>query len=470
MIYSIPTIVSRGMALLLVPVYTRILSPSDFGALDLFLVFGSLVSLTIALEVSQGLARFYSDEPNSALKRVYASTALWFSLICYGLFVIVALTGSQVLSVWLTGQRGLETVFQIAVVFIGLNGVFYFVQNQLRWELRSRRYAEASLLSSFVTAASAIGFAYGLDLGLAGFLWGMTFGALVGTIYGISCLRESFVMQFDSGRLWQMLRYSIPLVPAGLAVWLNTYFDRMMITHFLSLNEVGLYGVGYRLASVVGLLVVGVQAALTPLVLSHHREVTTPSELAKIFRLFLSAALLMFLTLSLFAGDILVLIATPDFYSSAALVIYLVPAIMLAQMYIFAPGINIARKTHLFIWINLAGVVVNISLNWYLIPIWGIIGAAVATLVGSGSVFGLFMILSQRFYKIPHDWANLCAAVALATSLAVLLSMMAPSGALKWLLNVLALGVTIYGLIVLGLVRKDEIMHAMQVTLGKRVP
>jgi O-antigen/teichoic acid export membrane protein len=462
-IYSIPTFVSRGLALLLVPVYTRILSPADFGVLDMLFVFGGLVNLTVALEVSQGMARFYADEPDAACKRAYASSAFWFTVACYGLFVMLALSGSQLLSVWVTGQDGLEAVFRIAVVYIGLNGVFYLIQNQFRWELRSRRYAEASMLSTFVTAAAAVGFSYGLNWGLTGFLWGMTLGALAGVLYGLCWLRSTYAWQLDGARLGQMLRYSMPLVPAGLAVWLGSYLDRLMINHYLSLNEVGLYGVGYRLSSIVGLVVVGVQGALTPLVLTHYREPGAASQLAVIFRLFLAGALMMFLTLSLFARDIMVLMTTPDFYGSAALVIYLVPGAMLAQMYIFAPGINIAKKAHLYIWLNLAGVLVNATLSWCLIPLWGIVGAAVATLTGSGCVFVLFMYISQRLYAVPHDWKRLMAATAIAVTLAALIPSFATTGGLHWLLNLLVLVAMVCGLFGLGLVRKEEVMIAKRV-------
>ncbi len=358
-IYAIPTFVSRGLAFLLVPLYTRILNPSDFGALDMLLVFGGLVNLTVAFEISQGAARYYMDEPDLGRKRAIVSSAFWFTVGCYGLFMLLALAGGRVLSEWVTGQQGLESVFRAGVIYIGINGIFYLVQNQFRWELNSRRYAETSLLATFATAAAVIGFAYGLDWGLQGFLWGMALGAGLGMAYGLWWLRHSIAWSFDRQRLWVMLKYSLPLVPSGIAVWVGGYMDRMMINHYLTLNEVGVYGIGFRLSSIVGLVVAGVQGALMPLVYAHYREPDTPLQLARIFRMFLAFALLVFLALSLFARDILVLMTTPDFYGAAILVIYLVPAAMLAQMYIFAPGIGIAQRTHLYIWLNLAGAVVN---------------------------------------------------------------------------------------------------------------
>ncbi|TSE31336.1 oligosaccharide flippase family protein [Tepidimonas taiwanensis] len=469
-IYTIPAAVSRGLGLLLVPIYTRILSPEDYGTLDMLMVFGGLVNLTVALEVSQGVARFYAVETSSARKRSLASTAFWFTLGCYGLFVLLGLAGSRVLSPWVTGRDGLESIFRIAVFGIGLNGVFYLIQNQFRWELRSRRYTETNLLMSFVTLVAAVGFAYGLDWGLVGVLWGTVLGSLAGVVYGLSWLRTSYGWQFDCALLWRMLRFSIPLVPSGLMVWMSTYLDRLMINHYLSLHEVGLYGVGYRLSSVVWFVLVGVQGALMPLVYHHYREPSTPSQLATIFRLFLAGALLTFLTLTLFAHDFLVIMTTPDFYGSASVVIYLVPAITLSQMYIFAPGIGIAKKTHVYIWINLAGVVVNALLNWWLIPALGMIGAAIATLAGSSCVFALCMYISQKSYPVPHEWKRLSFATVLAIALAVLIPTLAEEYALPWIVNLLALGVMAVGLVALGLVRTHEIVRLRQLLRPKLTP
>jgi len=120
--YAIPTIVSRGLTLILIPLYTRVLSPADFGSLDLLIVFASVVNLTIALEVSQGLARFYPNEQDIQRKVDFASTAFWFTFFCYALFTTVALLFSSKFSEIIMGQTGLEQVFAIGAIYIFFNG------------------------------------------------------------------------------------------------------------------------------------------------------------------------------------------------------------------------------------------------------------------------------------------------------------------------------------------------------------
>lgn len=117
-------------------------------------------------------------------------------------------------------------------------------------------------------------------------------------------------------------------------------------------------------ASIAGLILVGFRGALTPLIYTHYQNSNTPKHLEKIFRIFLLFALLMFLFLTLFASDILVIVTTPGFYGASKVVVFLVPAILLGNMYIFSPGIGIAKKTHLIVWVNVVGGLVNIGLNY----------------------------------------------------------------------------------------------------------
>ncbi|WP_207063728.1 oligosaccharide flippase family protein [Motiliproteus sp. SC1-56] len=409
-IYAIPTLFSRGLALLLIPLYTRVLTPAEYGSFDLLMVFAAVINLTVALEVSQALARFYPDSSESQQRR-YASSAFWFAAACYGLFVILALSFHAPLSRLVMGQNGLEWSFILGVLYIGTNGLFYLVHNQFRWSLRSRSYALISLLVTSVTTLISVWLAYFLTMGIDGLLIGMLSGTVVGLLAGLWGLRNRIGWVFDWNYLRRMLAFSAPLVPSGVAVWLSTYIDRMMVNYYLSVDDVGIYGMGVRLASVATLLMVGFQGALTPLIYRHYKEIQTPAALARIFRLFVALALLLWTTVSLFATGLIELLTTPQYYASHSIVVYLLPAVLLAQMYIFTPGIGIAKKTHWFLWINAGGAVTNLFFNWILIPLWGIKGAAVATLASYLVVFIAFLLVGQRLYYVPHSWGRLVLAL-----------------------------------------------------------
>lgn len=416
-IYTIPTILSTGISLFLVPLYTRVLTPSDYGALDMISVFGSLIALTVALEVSQGVARFYQDEQTDDGRKAFASTALWFTVLMFTAFLIASLAFAPDLSLIVIGAPHLENVFRFGVVFIWVNGLFYLLKVQLRFELRSKAYSAISIVHSLSTAGASVLLAYVFHFGIYGFLAGMIIGTAAGALLGLWYLKATFQLHFDFIKLKTMLSFSIPLVPSSIAVFVSMYIDRLMINYYLSLEEVGLYGIGFRIASISTLALIGFQMALTPLVYKHYKDLETPHQLATIFRTFLAIAIVIFLILALFADVALWILTTPAYYAASQVVVFLVPAILLSQMYIFAPGIGIAKKTHLFIWINVGGAILNTFFNWILIPQFGYVGAGIATLLGYVCVFGVYMYCSQKLYYVPHNWKAIASAVFVAAAL-----------------------------------------------------
>jgi len=184
-VYAVPAFISRSISLILIPFYTRILSPADYGSLDLLVVFASIVNLTIALEVSQGLARFYSAETSPDRKVAYASSAFWLTVASYSIFTVIMMFLTPQIASFIMGQSTMETAFQIGLIYIWTNGLFYLVQNQFRWELRSYHFAIVSLMMSIITAGSSIWLAYFQNWGLHGLLAGMSIGCLTATVLGL---------------------------------------------------------------------------------------------------------------------------------------------------------------------------------------------------------------------------------------------------------------------------------------------
>jgi O-antigen/teichoic acid export membrane protein len=457
----IPSLISRGLSLLLVPLYTRVLVPSDYGALDLLLVFGSLINLTIAFEVSQGVARYYPESHTSKDKILYASSAFWFTVICYTVFLIFALIFSSSLNIMIIGGQQYENAFRIGLVYLWLSGIFYLIQNQFRWELRSIDFAWVSLIMTILTSVASVCMVYFLKWGLIGTIYGMIFGSLAGCIYGMVKLKASFTFRFSKRHLKQMLLFSTPLVPAGFAAFLSSYIDRIMINHYLSLQEVGLYGIAFRLSSIINLIMIGFQGALTPLLYTYHKKETTPFQLSMIFRIFIFFSLIFFLTMTFYAQEIIIFITTPKYFEAAGLIKYLVPSILLLSMYIFAPGIGIAKKSSYIFFISISGAVVNTLLNFIFIPFFGTIGAALATLIASFFVFVNYMYFSQKFYYVPHDWKAIIIGVV-GSFFLVSVSSFFDHGTtrdicFKGLL--LIIGCTFF--IKIGLLKKSEIRQAM---------
>ena len=164
-IYGLSSLLTRGIGLLLLPLYTRALSPTDYGRVDLLLVVRSLVAVTLSLEIGQALVRFLVEARDDERRRELASTALWFTAGAYLLFGAAAMVWARPLSAWLLDTPTQAGVVRVAALYMGIAGVFQLMQDLLRFDLRARAYAAASIVSALVVAATTAGLVLGCGWG-----------------------------------------------------------------------------------------------------------------------------------------------------------------------------------------------------------------------------------------------------------------------------------------------------------------
>jgi O-antigen/teichoic acid export membrane protein len=318
----------------------------------------------------------------------------------------------------------LGATYHTLVAYLWFNGVFFFVLNALRAELQSAKYSFLMTLMTVVSACVTLYLMNEYGLGIDGLLAGMTIANTIPVFVGLWWLRSNLLAGFDISFLKKMLVFSFPLMLAGIAFWGSIYIDRIMINDLLSLADVGVYGVGYRLSSVISIVVAGVRSAFLPLVYSNLRDRETPAKIAIILRTYLFVVLFLYLVASLFATDLIVLFTSQSFYQASNTLVFLMPAIILANMDIFAPGIGISQKSSILIWTNLGSATLNLALNYVLIPVLGITGAAVATMTSSLLLTIVMISISQRLYYIPYAWLPIVLCSTIALSIAVLVPLL----------------------------------------------
>ncbi len=129
---------------------------------------------------------------------------------------------------------------------------------------------------------------------------------------------------------------------------------------------------------------------------------------------------------------------------------FLAPAILLSDMYIFAPGIFIAKKTHFQIWINVGRASVNALLNYMLIPILGIKGAGLATMICNLLSFLAYIMICQKYYPIPYQWKRLITLTIIAVSLIIIMTPSSSNNLLHSLIKLLAITVFVLTSIKIG--------------------
>lgn len=407
LVYGVSNILVRGIQIVLIPVYSRALGSEEYGVVETIVILGGLVNLTVALEISQGMARHLADASTEAQRRSYASTALIFSLFAYGLFTLIIAAAGASATDWVLGGHASAQALMIAVAALAVNGVFVLVQDLLRWQLRPMAYFAAGATYSLGSASVGIFLVTVQDAGVAGVLWGQLAGAFLGLLVSFRGATGLLSAEFDFGRLRQMLYYSMPLVVSGAAVFGNMFIDRIVVRELLGLDALGVYGVAARFASLIAILTVGLQAALSPLIFRSWREPQTAASLATAFRLYCVSMVPLVGGLSLFSGELLLLMTGPDFHKGQTVLPVLSLAAMLSSLYIFAPGLFLGKRTGQIAALNVCGALLNLALALWLAPYFGMIAVALTTAISALLVFIGFLVLGQQHFKVPYQFSRL---------------------------------------------------------------
>ena len=279
--------------------------------------------------------------------------------------------------------------------------------SQLRWRFQPLRYAASVLIQTVTVTCVGLWLVVGEGWSYPGILVGSVVGHATAAGFAFVASRDDYTFHIDREALRTMLTFSLPLVPSSIAVILYSYGDRFVIRQWLDLDAVGHYAMLARFAVLVKPMLVAAAMALTPLVMSRHRDPQTPAEVARFCRYLWLGVLACILLLAAIGPEAMALLVTTRYVPDAHLVPLLAFAFALGELYVVAPGLFIARRTRTIALINIGSAIVNLVLNIPLVQIAGLLGACVGTTISAAGALFLNMRLAQRHYPIPYPWRAL---------------------------------------------------------------
>jgi len=428
LIYTFSGIITGGISFIMLPFFTAYFSIEEYGIYDYLVVIGSFVGVTVALEISQGVARFIPETlDNPSKKQLYASTSLWFVAACFSAFLIFVFIFKKPLSSLFFDNTNLSALLMVASLSYFVFAFVYLIINQLRWELKSKESSIVSIVYSSFSILSTIFYVYKLHWGVAGAFWGNITGGFIAVIIGFYFTRKSYSFVFSHKILKELLSFSLPLVISSAALFFANYVDRFAIKKLLTLTDLGIYAVGFRISYLVMLVMIGFQGALTPLVYKYYKEFETPRKLALLFRYFIVLSILIFSILILFSSDLINLMANKEYLGAIQVIPFLVLSVLFNKMYIFFPGLGIRKKTIIIAVINIGSAALNLILNFVLIPYLGISGAALATCISAFLYLLVYIIFSQKYYSIPYETKKIIASFVIVLLIILPFNFFAPA-------------------------------------------
>jgi O-antigen/teichoic acid export membrane protein len=416
-IYGLGGILSRLIAVFLVPLYTVYLGRVGFGQIETIIAFVGVLVIVLRLGITSAFFRFYFDAETDAERTLVVRTSFWFTMgmATLGLAVGLALAGP------LSGALKLDDPWLVRAGFVGLWAQMNYAQMTalFRVEERPVSFAIASVANVLITIGSTIALVIGAHKGAIGAVVGNFLGTL--SVYAVllGYRRYQLGLQFDRRLLREMNRFGMPLVPAALALWAINFIDRLFIGQLKGQAEVGVYSLAVRVASVVVFLMTAFQLAWPAFAYSIKDDDEAKRTYAFVLTYLLFVTCWVALALGALAPWIVdVFDPKHRFGRSAEAVPLLAFATAAYSGYsVLAIGIGRARQTQ-YNWIVAgAAAAVNIVLNAILIPPYGMMGAAVATVAAYVALFVAMWLNSRRVYPVAYQWRRVLTIAGVAAAL-----------------------------------------------------
>lgn len=417
-IYGLAPIVQRLISVFLTPLYTRVFTPGDYGTMSLVdSTMGLLAPLAVLALDSAAFRWFYDAQTDEARKQAVGT---WFwTQLCFAtvLAVGVALVPDGVLA-GLTDRPDARVLFLAAAAGLPLMAFETVAVNHARMHRRPWRALAIMLFSSVSTVALTLLLVIGMRRGLLGiYLATLTTRALL-AVASIRLVGDWLSpARARLSLLRSMLRYSLPMVPTALFSWTIAVADRYFVASYWNPAEVGLYSIGVAIGSILTLFTGAFQNAWSAFAFSIKDTPEAPRTYALVLELFLSGACFLALGIALFAPEALRLLTNPRYYAAENVVALIaVGYVMAGAFQITGLGAMLARNTRPLLEAFALAAALNIALNFALIPPYGRLGAAGATLLAQ-SVLALYLLWrSQGIHHIPYrSW--LLVALPVATML-----------------------------------------------------
>lgn len=420
LIYGLSRVIGRLVGAFLVPIYTRVFIPSDYGIVDLISTYASILSIFIILGLDTAMILFFYGTDDVIDRKIILSTSLFSQLIMSFIILIPTFLFSSNISGLIFDDPKYSLYLKIIAIDFPLIAFTGFVQDLLRLIRKPWRYLAVSLGSVLSNIVLTVLLVVIFKKGLYGvFISKLIVDALF-VIISIYLVRSWIKIHISLYKLRQLLAYGTPLVPASISYWTLNLANRYFLRYYISLSDVGIYSIGSKISSLLGLFTGAFQLAWTPFALSIHRDEDSKKVYANTLTYYFAIMCGVGTGLSIFALEILKILATEPYYRASIVVPYLVfSVISTGTYYIVSIGLNIAKKTFHIGWTMMVSAGINIALNFILIPKYGIIGASVASCASNWVYPILLYFISQHYYPINYRLDK--AAVILLSSIILII-------------------------------------------------
>jgi len=437
-IYGLSSIVGRLLNYLLVPLYTRVFDPGEYGVVTQLFALAAFFNIVFTYGLETAYFRFFQTEKGNP--KVYSTSLISIiasSLTLSSLIIIFAGPLSDLLHSATGQDSNLSLYIAMFAGVLAFDAITAVPFARLRQENKAKRFAFLKLVNIGVnislnlffliicpkliaenSANSFLSLIYNPGFGI-----GYIFISLIvsSAVTFLMLSPEIFRVKFEFDKaLWKkMMIYAIPLTIAGFAGMVNETFDRILLPMLLTdkssaMAQLGIYGACYKLSILMTLFIQTFRYAAEPFFFNHSQKEQSKEIYATVMHWFVLVCSFIFLGVMMYIDLVQLLIGTEFREGLAVVPILLMANLCLGVFFNLSIWYKLTGQTKWGAWLAIFGAAITLIFNFLLIPVMGYMGAAWATLICYASMMVLSYFGNQKYYPVPYKLRPLFGYVSLA--------------------------------------------------------
>jgi O-antigen/teichoic acid export membrane protein len=409
-IYGFGDFVFKVIGFAVFPIYARIFTVEEFGIMTLLGTVAGIAAIFSELGLNNAVQRYYWDPQTSEGDRpVLVSTGLWILIFASVAITVVLLGGSYPFREALRERYQADWFLLALIVLSNTPGqILQYAQNVLRLKFAPWKFTILAAARNCLAAALTLVLILRFHQGLSGYFYGSLFGLMGAMPLAVWFLRDELRFKIDRPMSREILKFGYPFIFVGLGYWVFSSVDRVMLAG-LSNN-----GIAQKFAFVLVFLNSAIGQAWAPAALKLYADDRNYRQVySRVFSYLFFGLVSAGAAVCLFSRDVLHWMTPPAYWPAADTLCVLTMAQVIAgTTQITAIGISLEKKTHLFTLAAWLTGGLSLLLNWLLIPRWGALGAAFASLGCNAALSALYLYWTQVLHPLPLQTAQLLAALS----------------------------------------------------------
>lgn len=404
LVYAVGQILAKSLNFIFIPLYTNKLGTEGYGQLALIDMLYSLISVFIILGINSGYIRFYKENDSLGRKKL-KGTAITFSIIFSIILILInSLLSPFYVNYFMHLQNGVS-IMNLLLIRCATEQIAYLLIIDYSMNYKATNVVKIEILKLVLNLSLIIYFVAIANQGI----YGMYKGYVISNILVLILLSfknySDIKFQINLSMLKDMLKYSCQLIPSGVSAIILNLADRYVLDFFLGLSVTGVYSLGYKFGTLIDPIFISpFKKVFTPFKFEVWDKPNANKNLNKWFYKYNLIGIIVIFLISIFGKSIIMITSPRSFLGAYKIIpLILISYFLYGKSEFYSLGIYVTNNTRFDGYIMILSGILNLILNFTLIPILGMYGATIATIISYYFTNKMFKKISDKCYKFKYN-------------------------------------------------------------------